>query len=279
MNAIQRLAVIVAMRSELQHLPGLPHLPPEPNADYLWPSVTWNDQGLEITAVACGIGMIRAAAATEAMIAAHAPNAILNFGCTGAHERHVNVGDVVIGTRSVSHTSMVIVPDGTGRFDLHDGMKAPAAGQTGIASDPALLAIAREAANGWTPERWVAASDDSPVPRVHEGVVASADVWTQAHNAIARLAERHLSLCEDMESAAIATVAALHGVPYVTIKDISNNELQQATIFDPGLEHLPESEVGRRAAILTGRVIDHLATQSPSADPQPALSSSNGSAL
>lgn len=110
------------------------------------------------------------------MIAAHAPDAILNFGCTGAHERHVNVGDVVIGTRSVSHTSMVIVPDGTGRFDLHDGMKAPAAGQTGIASDPALLAIAREAANGWTPERWVAASDDSPVPRVHEGVVASADV-------------------------------------------------------------------------------------------------------
>ncbi len=260
MNTIQRLVVIVAMRSELQHLPCLPNLPPVSDADHPWPSVTWNQSGLEITAVACGIGMIRAAATTEAMIAAHAPDAILNFGCTGAHERHVNVGDVVIGTRSVSHTSMVVAPDGTGKFDLHDGMEAPAAGQTGIASDPALLTIVREAANGWTPERWLAASDDSPAPRVHEGVVASADVWTQAHDAIRKLAQRHLSLCEDMESAAIATVAALRGVPYVTIKDISNNELQQATIFDPDLEHLPESEVGRRAAMLTGRVMDRLAS-------------------
>lgn len=258
MNSIKRLVVIVAMRSELQHLPGLPHLPPEPDDDDPWPSVTWNQYGLEITAVACGIGMIRAAAATEAMIAAHAPHAILNFGCTGAHERHVNVGDLVIGTRSVSHTSMVIAPDGTGRFDLHDGMKAPVAGQTGIASDPALLTIVREAANGWTPERWIGAKDDSPAPRIHEGVVASADVWTQAHDAITELAQRHLSLCEDMESAAIATVAALHGVPYLTIKDISNNELQQATVFDPDLEHLPKSEVGRRAAMLMGRVIDRL---------------------
>ncbi|MDQ3526269.1 MAG: 5'-methylthioadenosine/S-adenosylhomocysteine nucleosidase [Chloroflexota bacterium] len=260
MNTIERIVVIVAIRSELQHLPGLPYLPTEPDDGNPWPSVSWNQNGMEIIAVACGIGMIRASAATEAMIAAHAPDAILNFGCTGAHERHVNVGDVVIGIRSVSHTSMVIAPDGSGRFDLHDGMEAPAAGQTGIASDPALLAIVRVAANGWTPERWIGAANESPAPCVHEGVVASADVWTQAHDAIARLAQRHLSLCEDMESAAIATVAALHGVPYLTIKDISNNELQQATIFDPALEHLPEREVGRRAAMLTGRVIDRLAS-------------------
>ena len=256
---ITRIGIIVAMRSELQHLPGLPHLPDEPGPEAPWPSITWKHGDLEITLVECGIGMIRAAAATEAMIIAHQLDVVLNFGCTGAHDRQINVGDVVIGTRSVSHTSMVIAPDGTSRFDLHNGEKPPPAGQTGVASDPGMLAVARMAAEGWVPEPWVGAPVDQPAPRVHEGVVASADVWTQAHDAIAALSLRHQSLCEDMEAAAIATVATLHGVPFLTIKDISNNELQQATIFDPALEHLPESEVGRRAATLTGRIIDRLA--------------------
>lgn len=259
MPGFRRLAVIVAMRSELQHLPGLPHLPAEPGDGDPWPWITWDQHGLELSALSCGIGMIRAAAATEAVISRQSPDAVLNFGCTGAHQAHINVGDVVIGTRSVSHTSMVVAPDGAGRFDLHDGLEAPPAGQTGVASDPHLLALARDAADGWTPEPWIGAGTNDPPPRVHEGVVASADVWTQAHDAIAALAERHLSLCEDMEAAAIATVAALHGIPFLTIKDISNNELQQATVFDPDLAFLPESEVGRRAATLLGRVIDCLA--------------------
>src|SRR5665811_1130394 len=99
MSVFNRLVIIVAMRSELQHLPGMPRLPPEPDGDNPWPSITWNQRGLQITAVSCGIGIIRAAAATEAMIADHQPDAILNFGCAGAHEAHINIGDVVIGTR------------------------------------------------------------------------------------------------------------------------------------------------------------------------------------
>ncbi|HYH10978.1 MAG TPA: hypothetical protein VD789_01395, partial [Thermomicrobiales bacterium] len=172
---IKRIAVIVAMESELQHLPGLPEVPSR--TDSPWPSTTWSRGRLEITAVLCGIGMIRAAAATEATIIAKAPDAVLNFGCTGSHRREVNVGDVVIGTRSVAHTSMVIGPDGTSRFDLHDGREAPPPGETGVSSDPNLLRAAREAARGWTPEPWRAASEH-PAARIHEGVVASADVWT-----------------------------------------------------------------------------------------------------
>ncbi len=256
-DTIRRLAVIVAMPSELQHLPGLPCMP-EPTGSP-WPCTTWTQGSLEVTAVLCGIGMIRAAAATEAAIAGHDPDAVLNFGCTGSHSHEVNVGDVVVGTRAVAHSTMVVGPDGESRFDLHDGMDSPPPGETGIAADPSLLAIARSVARGWQPDPWRSASGENPSPRVHEGVVASADIWTQSHAAIAALAERHHSLCEDMEAAAIATVCQLHAVPFLTIKDISNNELQQATIFDSNLGHLPESEVGRRAASLTGRVIDAIA--------------------
>jgi len=254
-----RISVIVAMESELQHLPGLPALPAPGGTP--WPSTTWRQGQLEVTAVLCGIGMIRAAAATESAIARHRPDAILNFGCTGSHRHDVRVGDVVIGTRSVAHTSMVIGPDGTPRFDLHDGREAPPPGETGVASDPELLRIARECARDWTPDPW---GDDAVAvhpPRVHEGVVASADVWTQSPAAIEALAERHHSMCEDMEAAAIAGICELHGVPFLTIKDISNNELLQATVFDPDMAHLPAEEVGRRAAILTGRILDAIAAR------------------
>ncbi len=252
---IERIAIIVAMPSELQHLPGLPLLPGA--GEDPWPAVTWKHGRVELTAVLCGIGIIRAAAATEAAIVRHRPDAVLNYGCTGAHRRDVNIGDVVIGTRSVPHATMIVTPDGTNRYHLHDGVEAPGPGETGIASDPGLLAIAKDAASGWQPDPWEAGG---PALRVLEGVVASADVWTQWHAGIAAIAERHNSLCEDMEAAAIATIAAIHGVPFLTIKDISNNELQHATIFDPEGAHLPEAEVGRRAAILTGRVIDRIAT-------------------
>ena len=258
-DAINRICIIVAMPSELQHLTGLPKVPAADDSP--WPSITWNQGRLEITAVLCGIGMIRAAAATEASIAAHNPDAILNFGCTGSHRREVKVGDVVIGTRSVAHTTMVIGPDGNSRFDLHDGLEAPPPGETGISSDPSLLSIARSVAEGWTPDPWRGSTADNPSPAVHEGVIASADIWTQSHAGIKALAERHHSMCEDMEAAAIAAISELHGVPFLTIKDISNNELLQATVFDPNLEHLPDAEVGRRAATLLGRVIDAIANQ------------------
>jgi nucleoside phosphorylase len=186
---------------------------------------------------------------------------VINFGCTGSHRHDIGVGDVIIGVRSVAHASMVIAPDGTGRFHLHDGREAPAPGETGVRSDPALVALARHAASGWSPDPWDGASGCNDVPTVHEGVVASADVWTQSPQAIAALAERHHSLCEDMEAAAIASICELHGVPFLTIKDISNNELVQETIFDPeGSGHLPDDEIGRRAAILTGRVLDLIAS-------------------
>ncbi len=242
------------MPSELQHLPELPHLPVP--GDSPWPAVTWRQGAVEITAVLCGIGMIRAAAATEATVLHDQPDAVLNFGCTGAHRPDVNIGDVIIGTRTVPHGTMIIDPEGMNQYSTHDGVDAPEPGLTGIAADPGLLAIARDAAEGWVPDTW---GGRNPSPRVLEGVVASADIWTQSPAGIEALAERHLSLCEDMEAAAIATICALHDVPFLTIKDISNNELQQVTIFDPEGTHLPEAEVGRRAGILTGRVIAAIA--------------------
>jgi nucleoside phosphorylase len=73
--------------------------------------------------------------------------------------------------------------------------------------------------------------------------------------------QRTGSLCEDMEAAAIAQIATLHGVPFLTIKDISNNEFHVASAFDGTESELPISEVGKRAAMLIVAMIERLVDQ------------------
>ena len=79
-----------------------------------------------------------------------------------------------------------------------------------------------------------------------------------ATTTIATLVERHDSLCEDMEAAAIGLVCTAAGVPFVSIKDISNNELRRATEATargwPSLDDLAP-ELGRRAALVVEAIV------------------------
>lgn len=251
------VCVLVAMPSELQHMVGMPTS--VDNQDTPWQSTTWQLETLEITAILTGMGMIRAAAATEYAVGTFDPRAILNYGCAGAHRRDVNLGDVIVGTRYVAHSSSVLTAAGVTRYDLHNGQDAPSPGATGIPADPSLLEIAHRVAMPWSPDPWLRAGGTAHSPVVRKGVIASADVWTQAPDAIDQLAERHHSLCEDMEAAAIAKICSLHAIPFLAVKDISNNELQSVTVFDPDQAHLPADEVGRRAASLVNLILDDIA--------------------
>jgi nucleoside phosphorylase len=93
---------------------------------------------------------------------------------------------------------------------------------------------------------------------VQVGIVGSADIWTQAHARLDLLHGRHQTLCEDMEAAAVAQVCARHGVPFLTIKDISNNEYHAPSVLGDGDVDLPWDEVGRRSAALLLRVVERL---------------------
>jgi len=103
--------------------------------------------------------------------------------------------------------------------------------------------------------------------RFHLGPVASADIWTQAINRIELLHDRHGTLCEDMEAAAIAQIAARYELPFLTIKDISNNErLAQTALISESIGFNPDFplvEVGRRAALLLAAVLERLPQTAP----------------
>lgn len=261
-NRAHPIGIVVAMQAELRHL--LEHVTVEgTREDGPWLDSFATVNGVPIVMVRSGMGMVNAAAGTERLINAHRPQAIINFGCTGAHRRDVLAGDVVIGTQTVHHNKLHILADGTELFEATGGdVGGESWHPTVLDADPSLLAAARAAAAGWTPDPWPVAFWPSSLPirepLVHEGPVASADIWTQHTARLDVLHDRHGTLCEDMEAAAIAQVCHLHQIPFLTIKDLSNNEFHASTDIAGGFTDFPTEEVGKRAAALTLRLLEQL---------------------
>jgi adenosylhomocysteine nucleosidase len=254
------IGIVVAMDAELRHLIERIEITRE-EQDGIWLDRRAEVGGHPLVIVRSGMGMVNAAAATERLIHVHKPRAIINFGCSGAHRRDVLPGDVVIGDRSVNHGAVHILASGE---ELYKGVAYEVGGETmsssDLRSDPELVGLAHRAAQGWTPEPWPREAgwpESVPYcePHVHVGAVASADIWTQAHARLDLLHDRHGTLCEDMEAAAIAQVCAMHGTPFVPIKDISNNEYHAATDLIGDFAEFPTAEVGKRAASLVLRML------------------------
>lgn len=252
---IAPIAIIVAMESERMHLetliPGM-----ERRDEGIWPTWHGTVNGGPVVVIICGIGMVSAAAATEHAIATWQPSAILNFGCTGAHSRNLFPGDVVIGTDLIHQGRMRFAPDGQiVPLDVPFTVPGEAEPRTGLSCDPALVAMARDAAKtlslpAWPEQHRLASQPADRMPVVKEGPIASADVWLQDPARLDAMHERTGSLCEDMEAASIAQIATLHGMPFLAIKDISNSEFYISSVFEESSSVLPTEEVGKRAAML-----------------------------
>ena len=258
------IAVICALADELVHLREA--LPPS-REEWRGNRCVWHTEldGQPIVLALCGLGMISAAAVTEAVIGQYQPSAVLNFGCTGAHRRELLPGDMVIGSRVVAYDSVTQEPDGS---EAYLGMRYLRRGAQEKAlflpADPALLdrAVRVAAAMEGRHELWpidIEWPDEVPhrAPMLLVGTVASADRWNRMPSRIEALVRLHDSHCEDMEAGAIALVCASHDVPFLTVKDISNNELLRVT--DGGADFLAvyRNQLGRRAgAVVLGILRD-----------------------
>jgi adenosylhomocysteine nucleosidase len=260
------IAIVVAMDVELRHLLDLVAAESE-QIDGIWKDQFATAAELPVVMTKCGIGIVSAAAATERIIDRHQPRAVLNFGCAGAHRRDIMPGDVIISDRVVHHNRVHILANGEERYMGFGYQVGDEKVQSAdIAADPTWLAAAERAATqfqavDWPVEKGWPAGVHHRSPIVHTGAVASADVWTQAHDRLDLLHARHTTLCEDMEAAAISQVAALHRVPFLTIKDISNNEYHRATNLAGDLDEFPFEETGKRAAALLYATIEQFVAQ------------------
>jgi adenosylhomocysteine nucleosidase len=220
----------------------------------LWRRTCGQIGDVPVELIVCGIGLINAAAATAVACLGEKPRAIFNYGCSGAHRDDIDCGDVVIGERVIHFSSYYVEPEGELKYTgFRIGVEDHEHFDT-LPGDPELLGLARRAAANIELPAWPGIGH---TPGIHFGGVGSADIWTQHGETIRGLHNSHGSLCEEMEAAAVAQVAATFGVPFLAVKDISNNELQVHTDLSDGgdlLLHV-QDEIGLRAGLLVEQVI------------------------
>jgi adenosylhomocysteine nucleosidase len=179
-------------------------------------------------------GPVNAAAATERLIARHNPLAVLHGGSAGSHNPDLLPGDIVLGDRYVILTSRSARAARAARGFPPSLMRFRREGETvyldHAEADPDLLGRAERIAHDellrlgpWDAPGWPTTVPPRP-GRVLTGLIGSADAWTVDPDEISALREDFAAECEDMESAYVAQVCALHRLPFLAVRAISDNE-------------------------------------------------------
>ncbi len=185
----------------------------------------------DATVVVSGIGPAPAAAATATALALGSYATVLNLGICGGFRGAAAIGDVVVATDLV-------------------------AADVGAHSAEGFLGLAEL---GWAEESFLVPSDlvQSAADRLRgaglpvvTGPVLTLSAVTGTDARADELARRHGAVAEAMEGRGIADVAAVHGVPVLEVRTVSNavgRRDKAAWRFDLALDALSAAS----AALLT----------------------------
>ena len=155
----------------------------------------------QVVAVAGGVGKVKAAACTQYLIDRFSIEALICTGVAGAVNPRLQTGDVVVSEKALEH-------------DFDPG-------------DPALLKKFRkrwlEADGGLVELALQAAKELGSADRCHLGKVLTGDQAIVSAEKRRWLWGTFGADCVDMESAAVAQVCDLNGVPWVIVRAISDS--------------------------------------------------------
>lgn len=156
---------------------------------------------IELCCSLSGIGKVNAASAAERMILTECPDIIINSGLAGGMIPEMHTGDLVIASRTAYHD----VWCGEGNLPGQvQGLPAY------FEADNTLKATAEKVADSLGIKNWC-------------GLVTTGDQFFISLEEDARIRAMYPEvLACDMESAAIAQVCHLHGIPFLSFRIISD---------------------------------------------------------
>ncbi|MGQ9516867.1 MAG: 5'-methylthioadenosine/S-adenosylhomocysteine nucleosidase [Anaerolineae bacterium] len=222
-----RDVVIISVRAEVQaFLERIAVL--ETHAE--GPASFWRGRlaGRDVWLASCLMGKVNAAMTAQAAVERFRPAAILICGSAGGLAPEIQPGDLVISTHAAQHDAGMNWGD---RF-VTLGVQFHHNGRIGLRrrfpADPSLLAAAQEAAV------FLRHDDPGKPPKVHAGLIVTGDQAVFSRQRRQAILETWHALAVDMETAAVAQVAATHGIPWLAIRGISDSAGEEAG-FDPSL--------------------------------------------
>lgn len=177
-----------------------------------------------VVVVFSGWGKVAAATTTAMLIERYAISQLIFTGVAGGIPKHLNIGDIVIGTLFVQHDMDCAGVLGIKRFEI------PLLSLTKIPSTHFLQIQATEAAQKYLTddlETDVLKEDLEQLninkPTIHNGLIASGDQFISSAEKQQELLEALPDLLAvEMEGAAVAQVAYEYEIPFIVIRVISD---------------------------------------------------------
>ena len=172
-----------------------------------------------------GKGMENTAANTAIAIEKYHPIAIINQGTSGGHDPDLNVGDIVLGKRTVNTGSLK-----SGDLGKNQGSNPMTWGpmdlmaSEGSGSDPNAKKIRYYEGDKDLLASAIAVKNTYTKGKVVEGTIASSDFWNDEIDRINWFHVNYGSSVEEMEGAAGAQIASAYGVKFLGIRVLSNNK-------------------------------------------------------
>ena len=164
-----------------------------------------------------GIGKVNAAHAATLMITRFNPEAIVVFGIGGAYPSSgAGVGDIAIAKKEIAGDEGVLTREGFRDTEYMGIPLVKTAASMFYTTYPASEQMIDQSLQSLEAHR---KSDGSTL---HVGSFVTLSTCTGTHARARELEERYQGLCENMEGAAVAQVAELHGVPWLEVRGISN---------------------------------------------------------
>lgn len=162
-----------------------------------------------------GMGKVNAAHAATLLLTRFSPEALLVFGVGGAYPSSgAKVGDIALARQEIAGDEGVLTVDGFKDTKYIGIPLLKTAVSVIYTTYPASEALLRQSLQTFV-------SYKGP-GKVHVGPFVTLSTCTGTSARARELEERYHGLCENMEGAAAAQVAELHGAPWLEVRGISN---------------------------------------------------------
>jgi len=183
-------------------------------------------EGRKVVIALTGVGKVNAAMVTTLLLDHFRPTEVIFTGIAGGINPDLMMGDIVIAEKLAQHDFGNITSKG-----FQKGLtRNPVDGKFNpifISSDPALVALAQEAACKTKFDAFRLGSEDRK-PKVTKGIVATGDVFVASTEKKLFLAKEFGADIVEMEGAAIGQVCFQQKVPFIVLRSLSDNANERA---------------------------------------------------
>ncbi len=158
---------------------------------------TFNDKSIVVAM--SGVGKVNSAAMTQYIIDNYEVDAIINSGVAGGINNNIKVMDIIISDYVTYHD-----------FEPISIMESYVPDKGKIKANTILVSLAQKVIN------------DMNITNAHYAPICSGDAFVQDEVLKNNIHLRTGAVCVDMESASIAHTCSMNGIPFISIRTISD---------------------------------------------------------